>query len=568
MGYSQVYLRDHGPAICEEYEARASLPSAAVYYLLLELKGNFMQRLAPAVLLSFVLATAWSHPSPAAAPTKLSVVPKWGRFEQSFKSTVNYSNAWQEASLTVRFTSPLGESSQVIGFWDGGKVWRVRFSPDQPGRWTYNTSCSDESNRGLNNQSGEFVCTAATGTSRFQQHGPVRVARDGRHFEHADGTPFFWMGDAVWAGAVLSDEKDWDTYVRVRASQGFDVALWTIAPSLNSLGQSPFRGEGERSTIDPEFFRHLDRKLEELNQAGILSAIDPRPSVGRLPKPQDILLVRYAAARWNSAAVVWLVDNEPNAKEIGETIFKRFSSRPVMLCHGQVHSLPEDLRHEPWVDALGMQSLYEAAREWFFADAFEKAWTLEPTRPVNIFGPHENGEVPHKRITSDDVRHFAYWALLVAHEAGVGYGAQGVSNWITNTDVATTRAAGSGLPLWHRALFMPAAKQMTMLARFIEQFEYWRLRPLPSMVVQPADTPPSHRIVAAQTESKDLALVYVPESRTIELVNETFPSSPTITWFNPRTGENSPAVGVVGDKTTQFPTPDPGDWVLVMKQAR
>src|SRR4029077_11632084 len=64
---------------------------------------------------------------------KMPVVPKWQRFEQVFKSTVVYSNALQDATLTVLFASPTGEKIQVDGFWDGGRTWRVRFAPDQPG---------------------------------------------------------------------------------------------------------------------------------------------------------------------------------------------------------------------------------------------------------------------------------------------------------------------------------------------------------------------------------------------------------------------------------------------------
>src|SRR6185437_4383436 len=44
--------------------------------------------------------------------------------------------------------------------------------------------------------------------------------------------------------------------------------------------------------------------------------------------------------------------------------------------------------------------------------------------------------------------------------------------------------------------------------------------------------------------------------------------SPTIQWLNPRTGQKSPAVAVVGTTTCQLPTPDQGDWVLVMKSGK
>src|ERR1017187_6416895 len=95
----------------------------------------------------------------AGATAKTPVVATWGRFEQAFKSSAVYSNALQDASLTVQFTSPMGDTSEADGFWDGGRTWRVRFSPDLAGRWTFKTTCSDTDNVGLHNQTGEFICT-------------------------------------------------------------------------------------------------------------------------------------------------------------------------------------------------------------------------------------------------------------------------------------------------------------------------------------------------------------------------------------------------------------------------
>src|ERR1044071_3785449 len=84
-----------------------------------------------------------------AALAKESIATKWGRFEQSFKSAVKYENPFQQCALKVAFVSPSGQTNLVDGFWDGGKTWRVRFSPGQPGHWTYRTWCSDPANRDL-----------------------------------------------------------------------------------------------------------------------------------------------------------------------------------------------------------------------------------------------------------------------------------------------------------------------------------------------------------------------------------------------------------------------------------
>jgi len=72
-------------------------------------------------------------------------------------------------------------------------------------------------------------------------------------------------------------------------------------------------------------------------------------------------------------------------------------------------------------------------------------------------------------------------------------------------------------------------------------------------------------VSAARTDKKDLMIVYVPEDRTIEIKLTSLPPSPNISWFNPRNGETSPAVAVVTTDTCQFPTPEEGDWLLVIK---
>src|SRR5271163_945442 len=68
---------------------------------------------------------------------EIPLVPKWGRFERALSSPVLYADPLRHANLTAVFTSPSGERQKVYGFCDGGRTWRVRFSPDQPGVWTY-----------------------------------------------------------------------------------------------------------------------------------------------------------------------------------------------------------------------------------------------------------------------------------------------------------------------------------------------------------------------------------------------------------------------------------------------
>jgi hypothetical protein len=513
------------------------------------------------------------------------VVSKWGRFEYAFRSSVVYSNALQDVSLRVMFKSPLGETNEVDAFWDGGRTWRVRFSPDLPGRWRFRTVCSDKSNTGLHDYFDSFICSAAIGVTRFDRHGLVRVARDGRHLEHEDGTPFFWLADTVWNGARVSAQKDWEVYAGVRASQRFSVAQWAAAPGDDSKGQGAYGGFPDRITINPDFFQRLDAKLEVLSQAGILSAIAPfrempaqTNAVNTLSDSQAEKLVRYIVARWGADPVAWVVAFEGESgpktaarwRKIGQAVFGAGPHAPVMVFPGEAHWLLDEFRDQKWVDVFGCQSVTdvtEDALKWAFAGPLTAEWKKEPTRPFIAFAPRENGLIAQsgKRFSSDDVRHAAYWSLLTAPPAGLSYCGEGVVNWNTSTGPKNEQTKVADLPMWRKALFMPAAKQMGSLARTMTSAGFWNLRPDPKAVAtQPGDQTPRRYIAAGFSEAKDLGLVYVPEDRTLDLVLDRLPQSPTVSWLNPRTGEKRTAVASLAGNSCQFPTPDPGDWLLVV----
>jgi hypothetical protein len=213
----------------------------------------------------------------------------------------------------------------------------------------------------------------------------------------------------------------------------------------------------------------------------------------------------------------------------------------------------------------------EDAVKWTVSGPVSGEWKKYPARPLIAFAPYENGLAAQsgKRFSADDVRQAVYWSLLLAPPAGVSYGSQGVADWDRTVGLKDGERDPTDLPMWRKALFMPAAKQMTHLAKSMGSIDFWTLRPQPKAIAsQPGDQSPRRFIAAASNEANTLSLVYVPEDRTLELVLEALPRSPAVTWFSPRTGENNPAVAVVGGSSCQFPTPDAGDWLLVMKAGK
>jgi hypothetical protein len=540
------------------------------------------------VCLLFVLAAAVRMS--AAEPS----VPKWGRFEQEFESTAKYTNPIQDAALSVSFVSPLGATNRVDGFWDGGSTWRVRFSPNAPGKWTWSTVCSDAANAGLHGKSGTFDCTQPDGKGRFAEHGPVRVASSRSHLEHDDGTPFFWVADTAWNGALLSTPKDWETYLETRAGQKFNAVMWVTtqwraSPKGDEKGELAFTGK-EKISVNPEFFRRLDAKAEAANRAGLLNvpvllwAIGGRSAEQNpgafLPEEQAIKLARYMVARWQAHDVVWILGGDGHYfgsegekwRRIGRAVFGDIAHAPVVMHPQGRHWVQSEFNKENWTGLIGYQSGHGDSDEslsWLTRGPLTQDWEKAPRHPIINLEPPYEGHLAYNSkqpISADLVRRTLYWSLLNGPTAGVSYGGHGVWGWDDGTK-APTDHEGTGTPLpWQKALLMPGAQQMTNLVAFFSGIAWQDLRPLPGAVVNnPGGASPRKYIAAARSTKGDLTVVYVPEERTVEVLLASLPPSPEVKWFNPRTGETSAAVAVITDTTAQFPTPSEGDWILWMQ---
>jgi hypothetical protein len=523
-------------------------------------------------------------------------VPRRSRFELSLVGSVEYARPSREVAFSVEFTSPSGQSQRVDGFWDGGATWRARFKPDQIGRWTWASACSDASNRGLHAQTGAFVCVEPAGATRFEQHGPLQVSANRRFLEHADGTPFLWLSDTAWSGPLLSTDEEWAHYLRERARQGFTAVQWVAtqylaAPDGDREGQMPYAGH-QQIDINPAFYQRLDRRLDALNAAGLLGVpvllwastwsdegVNNHNPGWTLPEDQAILLARYMVARWGAHDVVWILNGDgdyrgPKAERwqrIGQAVFGDRPHAPVVLHPSGMNIPTDEFRDQEWLDITGYQSGHgddEATQQWLVAGPPAQDWQRDPPRPsINLEPPYENhiAYQSQQRISPFVTRRALYWSLLTAPTAGVSYGGHGVWGWDdgTTTPVAHPK---TGVPLpWREALVMPAAKQLHILAELFGGIEWWRLRPAPELLLaQPGQALPSRTILAARADAGDLALAYTPESGTLELNLAALRPGLAARWVNPRTGERFDAAYAGTTDHAQFATPADGDWVLLL----
>jgi hypothetical protein len=517
------------------------------------------------------------------ASANAETIPVWGRWEQTFKAG---KAAEPETEITVELTSPSGKRHMVAGFWDGGETWHVRFMPAEAGKWAYRTH-SVPAVDGLNGKSGDFVCRQEAGKTRFLQHGAVRVSANGRFFEHADGTPFFWIGDTVWYGPILSPKSDWDTYLADRVAKRFDVIHFNVVAPRNGVaadenGEVSFTGE-KHIRINPRFYQRLDERIDAVTSRGILAAIvltwglRPLDSGNSLPEAEVIRLIRYLESRYGANHVVWIVtgDNTYEGaagerwKRIGRAAFDGRAHAPVTTHPAGMLWPWDSFRDEKWLDFIIYQSGHgddAKTLRWIHSGPPSQHWQDPPPRPfINIEPPYEGhlGYQSHKPHTDYATRRAIYWSLLNAPTAGVTYGAHGVWSWHTAvgqppTDHPTTGVAKT----WREALSFPGSTQMKYLEEFFTSIPWWTLRPDANLLAdQPGGDDPARHVSGSRSENRDLAVVYLPVGGTVKLREGALKDGLQAKWFDPRTGRRTPAQS---SAQRSFQAPDQQDWVLLL----
>ncbi len=192
--------------------------------------------------------------------------PRWSTYEIELRGP-SHGNPFIDVELTARFTN--GDVSvEVGGFYDGDGVYRVRFLPQVEGRWTFRISSTA---RSLDSVSGSFDCVPALPVS----HGPVGVV-DGFHFAHADGTRYAPIGTTAYAWTHQNEQLEQQT-LRTLAATPFNKVRMCVFPKSYVYNENeprfyPFEGKPhawDTTLFRPEFFRHLENRIRDLDMLGI-----------------------------------------------------------------------------------------------------------------------------------------------------------------------------------------------------------------------------------------------------------------------------------------------------------
>jgi hypothetical protein len=344
---------------------------------------------------------------------EIQIVEQWGVYELSLKGSSD-GNPYLDNSFYAIFTNG-SKTVNVPGFYDGDGDYRIRFSPDRLGRWTYVT----ESNlKELSDHKGSFQCVKPTGNN----HGPLRVVNT-FYFEYADGSPFYSVGTTAyqWTSVKLSIQ---DKTIETLKTAPFNKIRMCFFPKSYRYGNDtepwsyPFdKKDGENDLTQPnyKFFQNFDNRVEQLMNMGIQADVilfHPYDKWGysEMGKEMNEKYVRYMIARLSAYRNVWWsLANEwdiPRIKEsidwegIGTLLQSEDPHQRLRGIHNWYHGENHFYDHtRPWVTHVSTQTFYFFnATKW--RDKYQKPVLFDEMRYEGNVPNDHWGRLSAKEMTS------------------------------------------------------------------------------------------------------------------------------------------------------------------------
>ena len=431
--------------------------------------------------------------------------------EWSYSSGKQYSDPFNQIEVDAMVTLPSGQEERVPAFWAGGSEWRVRYAAPAAGVYRVRSACTDTGNRDLHGQSFTLNVEAYSGQNPHFKHGVLKIADDRRHFAHADGTPFFWLGDTWWMGLCkrLSWPDGFETLTTDRLRKGFTIVqivagLYPDMEPFDERGanEAGYPWERDYARINPAYFDEADVRIQHLADSGLAACVVgfwgyfiPRMGMAKVKQHW-----RYLVARWSAYPVVWCLAGEG-------TMPYYLSKTKEQDAETQKHGLTELARYvhsidphrhpitihpsssatqcvdDPSVIDFDMLQTGHSDRESVpnTIQVINRELAASPKMPVLVGETNYEGIAEASR---EEVERFMFWSAILSGAGGHTYGANGI--WQVNTREKpyglSPHGHSWGGPAWDIAAALPGSRQTGLAKGLLTRYSWWKLEPKPELV--------------------------------------------------------------------------------------
>jgi hypothetical protein len=517
--------------------------------------------------------------------------------EWSYVSGKQYSDPFNQVDVDAIVTLPSGSEERVPGFWAGDSTWHVRYAPPAPGLYRIRSVCTDTGNQDLHGRTLTLDVQPYAGNNPHYKHGVLKVGADQRHFQHADGTPFFWLGDTWWMGLCkrLNWPDGFETLTADRVQKGFTMVqivagLYPDMEPFDDRGanEAGFPWERDFTRINPAYFDMADVRIQHLADHGLAACIVgfwgyfiPRMGMAKVKQHW-----RYLIARWSAYPVVWCLAGEG-------TMPYYLSKTKEQDAETQKHGLTELARYVRTVDPHHHPvTIHPSSSSRFCVDdasvldfdmlqtghsdrqsvpntieTVNRSLTAIPKMPVLI------GEVCYEGIqeaSRQEVQRFMFWSSLLSGTAGHTYGANGI--WQVNTRQKpyglSPHGHSWGGPAWDIAAQLPGSGQLGLAKALLTRYSWWKLEPRPDLIEPRWSKEDYWKPFAAQIPGEAI-LAFTPASYSGAAFHNLDAGTYRAFFFNPTDGTEIEIGAIVPDSSGSWKiaeVPIFQDWVVVLER--
>ena len=164
------------------------------------------------------------------------------KFEVSLELKCEFVNPFDPDDIDIQalFISPSGKKWNIPGFYNYsmGTLWKIRFSPNETGKWNYTVTVRDK-NGEVKSNSQSFVA------AKSSRKGPVQIAANKRYLQYSDGSNFYgvglWYNDGYTgfnSGRVKPEELDNLKSLGVNFISTFITPLETMGSGMGRYDQN------------------------------------------------------------------------------------------------------------------------------------------------------------------------------------------------------------------------------------------------------------------------------------------------------------------------------------------
>ena len=413
-----------------------------------------------------------------------------------------------------------------------------------------------------------LAALSATAASTYKpwSHGRLTVTDNGRYIIHADGTPFFWLGNTAWLLPERLTREEAEYYLNKEHELGYNVEQIQVlngTPTFNIYGRQANDESFDCSRFSTSgqygYWEHLDYIIDIAAANGIYIAMDCvwGSQIDILDEKKAALYGKFLGERYKDKPnIIWLIggdirgDKKPEVWDALARAIRKADANHIMTFHPRGRTTSAWwFNDREWLDFNMFQSGHRRYGQrrgdgdytikdnteednWRYVDM---SFEVEPLKPT-IDGEPSYEDIPQglhdldaPRWQDYDVRRYAYWAVF-GGAFGHTYGHNSVMQFIRPGLLASF---GAEKPWWE-AMNDPGYGQMRYLKWLMLTFPFAERIPDQSIIAG-TNGERYDRVIA--TRGDDYLLVYNYSAKPMSIdLTKICGDKKKVWWMNPADG--------------------------------